>query len=44
MIAQVVTNIHLFDFTVFVLALNEYVFKKVVIMLLHLLIADVGHH
>lgn len=35
MIAEVVANVHLFDFAVFVLELNEDVFKKVIKVFLH---------
>lgn len=41
-IAQVIANVHLLDFAVLVLGFDEDVFEEVVVVLLHLLIADVG--
>lgn len=43
-IPQIVANVHLFDLPIFVLALDKNVLEKIVVMLLHLLIGDVGHH
>lgn len=42
MVAEIIANVHLFDFSIFVLGLDENVLEKVIIMLLHLFIADVG--
>lgn len=38
MVAQVIAHIHFFNFAVPIFALNEHIFKKIVIMLLHFLI------
>jgi len=42
MVSQIVADIHLLNFTVLLLGFNETVFKKVVVMLLHFVIANVG--
>ena len=42
MIAEVVTNVHLLHLPILVLTLDKDVLKKVVIMLLHLLIGNIG--
>ena len=42
MIAEVVTNVHLLHLPILVLTLDEDVLKKVVIVLLHLLIGNIG--
>jgi len=42
MVSQIVADIHLLNFTVLLFGFNETVFKKVVIMLLHFVIANVG--
>lgn len=44
MVTQIVAYIHFFNFTVFILAFNENIFEKVVIMLLHFLITNVSNH
>ena len=42
MIAEVVTNVHLLHLPILVLTLDEDVLEKVVIVLLHLLIGNIG--
>lgn len=42
MISQVVTDVHLFDFTVFIFELDENVFKEVIEMLLHFFFSHVS--
>lgn len=44
MIAQIVAYIHLFNFTIFIFAFNEYIFKKIIIMLLHFFVTDICNH
>jgi len=41
-VSKVVTDIHLFNFSVLLFCLDETVFKKVVVVLLHLLVSHVG--
>ena len=42
MIAKVVANVHLLHLPILVLTLDEDVLEKVVVMLLHLLIGNIG--
>lgn len=42
-IAEVVAHVHLLDFAVLVLALDEHVLEEVVVVLLHLLVRYVGN-
>jgi hypothetical protein len=43
MVPQIITHIHLFNFTILVLAFHKNIFEEVVIMFLHFLIGDVSH-
>merc|ERR1719435_19590 len=41
-VPKVIADIHLFNGSVFVLALNKHVFEEIIIVLLHLLVSHVG--
>lgn len=44
MIAQIIAHVHFFNFTVAIFALNEDIFKEIVIMLLHFFIGNICNH
>merc|ERR1712044_120964 len=42
MVTEIIANIHLFNFAVLVLGFNKYIFKEVVVMLLHFFVTYIG--